>query len=62
MFVSSIGVATIAGVLGGIIGPPLAEYFCDKLPEDYHPTIGNVASMGVTTIVVSMIIKVLPWF
>ncbi|MBU5257174.1 hypothetical protein [Tissierella praeacuta] len=62
MFGSSVGVAVTAGILGGIIGPPLAEYFCDKLPEDYHPTIGNVTSMGVTTIVVSMIIKVLPWF
>lgn len=62
MFGSSAGVAVTAGILGGIIGPPLAEYFCDKLPEDYHPTIGNVASMGVTTIVVSMIIKVFPFF
>ena len=62
MFGSSIGVATIAGILGGIIGPPLAEYVSDKLPEGYHPTIGNVTSMGITTIVVSMIIKVLPWF
>ncbi len=62
MFRSTIGVALTAGILGGIIGPPLAEFFIDKLPEDYHPTIGNVTSMGVTTIVVSMIIKVLPWF
>lgn len=62
MFGGTIGVALTAGVLGAIIGPPLAEYFCDRLPEDYHPTIGNVASMGITTIVVSVIIKVLPWF
>lgn len=62
MFGSSIKVAVVAGLLGGIIGPPLAEYFCDKLPEGYHGTIGNVTSMGVTTIVVSVIIKVLPWF
>ncbi|MSU01198.1 hypothetical protein [Tissierella pigra] len=62
MFGATIPVAITAGILGGIIGPALAEYFCDKLPEDYHPTIGNVTSMGVTTIVVSMIIKVLPWF
>lgn len=62
MFGSSIRVALVAGVLGAIIGPPLAEYFSDMLPEDYPSTIGNVTSMGVTTIVVSMIIKVLPWF
>lgn len=62
MFGSSVGVAATAGILGGIMGPALAEYFCDKLPEGYHPTIGNVTSMGVTTIIVSVIIKVLPWF
>lgn len=62
MFGSSVGVAVTAGILGGIIGPALAEYFCDKLPEGYHPTIGNVTSMGVTTIIVSVVIKVLPWF
>lgn len=62
MFGSSIGIAATAGILGGIIGPALAEYFCDKLPEGYHPTIGNVTSMGVTTIIVSVIIKVVPWF
>ncbi|SKC36747.1 hypothetical protein [Maledivibacter halophilus] len=62
MFGANVKVAVIAGALGGIIGPPLAEYFCDKLPKGYHPTIGNVTSMGVTTIVVSIIIKVLPWF
>lgn len=55
-------VAVTAGILGGIIGPALVEYFCDKLPEGYYPTIGNVRSMGVTTIIVSVIIKVLPWF
>ena len=37
MFGSTIPVAITAGILGGIIGPALAEYFCDKLPEDYHP-------------------------
>lgn len=62
MFGSSIKVAITAGVLGAIIGAPLAEYFCDALPDDYHPTIGSVTSMAVTTIVVSIIIKVLPWF
>mgnify|MGYP007130803076 CR=1 FL=1 len=61
MFGSSVGIAATAGILGGIIGPALAEYFCSKLPEGYHPTIGNVTSMGVTTIIVSVIIKVLPW-
>lgn len=60
MFGASIKVALIAGILGGIIGPALAEYFYNKLPDDYHITIGNVTSMGVTTIIVSVILAVLP--
>lgn len=62
MFAPTIGIAVTSGVLGGIIGPPLAEFLVGMLPEDYHPTIGNVTSMGITTIIVSVIIKVLPWF
>ncbi|KNF08146.1 hypothetical protein CLPU_9c00420 [Gottschalkia purinilytica] len=61
MFGSTIQVALIAGILGAIIGPPLGEYFCDKLPEDFHPTIGNVTSMAVTTIIVSAVLSALPW-
>lgn len=59
MFGGSIPIAVLAGVFGGIIGPPLAEYFASKLPANYHGTIANVTSMGVTTIVVSMALKVL---
>lgn len=61
MFGTSINIAITAGVLGAIIGAPLAEYFSDGLPDDYHPTIGCVTSMAITTIVVSMTLKVLPW-
>ena len=52
-------VAILAGVLGGIIGAPLAEYLYSRLPEGYHITIGNVASMAITTIMVSIVIKFL---
>lgn len=62
MFGGSIPVAVFAGVLGGIIGAPLADYFIKKLPDGFHPTIGNVTSMAVTTTIVSVIMKVLPWF
>lgn len=62
MFGGGIEVAIFAGVLGGILGAPVAEYFAKKLPEDFHITIANVTSMGVCTIVVSMIMKALPWF
>jgi len=59
MFGGTIQVAVLAGILGGIIGPPMAEYFCSKLKEGYHPTIGNVTSMGVTTIIVTTILKII---
>lgn len=62
MFGGTIKVAVVAGILGGIIGGPLAEFICKKLPDGYHPTIGNVTSMGLTTIIVSTIISVLPGF
>lgn len=62
MFGTSISIAVTAGVLGAIIGAPLAEYFSDALPDNFHPTIGSVTSMAVTTIIVAVIIKVLPWF
>lgn len=56
MFGGGIWIAIISGVLGGIIGPPLAEYLYNKLPDGYHPTIGNVTSMAITTIIVAVTI------
>ncbi len=55
----SIEVAVLAGLLGGIIGAPLAEYLYNRLPEGYHITIGNVGSMAITTILVSIVLKFL---
>lgn len=55
----TIPIAVLAGVLGGIIGPPLAEYLYSRLPEDYHITIGNVASMAISTVLIAMVIKYL---
>lgn len=62
MFGGSISVAVVAGVLGAIIGGPYAEYISRKLPEDFHPTIANVTSMAVCTIIVYVVMKALPWF
>lgn len=62
MFGASIPVALFAGVLGGIIGGPMAEYFCKKLPGHIHPTVGNVTSMAVGTAAVSIVMSALPWF
>lgn len=61
-FGGSISVALFAGILSGIIGAPYAEHLSNKLPEDFHPTIANVTSMAVTTIIVYVVMKALPWF
>lgn len=59
---ATIPVALTAGVLGGIMGGPLAMYFVRKLPKHLHPTIGNVTSMGVCTTIIFVVMKAMPWF
>lgn len=36
-------------VLGAIVGPPLAAAISARLPAGFHPFIGNVASMAIST-------------
>ncbi|MBZ9719358.1 hypothetical protein LB519_16055 [Mesorhizobium sp. AD1-1] len=38
-----------SAVLGAIIGAPLAAAISARLPEGFHPFIGNVASMAIST-------------
>jgi hypothetical protein len=59
---ATIPVALTAGVLGGMISSPVADFLVKRLPEELHPTIGNVTSMGICTTVVYIIMKALPWF
>lgn len=59
MFGGSMYVILLAGILGGILGAPLAAFFTGFLPDGFHGTIANVTSMGVSTIIVSMVIKAL---
>lgn len=58
---ANLKVALLAGILGGVIGGPLAEFINKKLPEGYHVTIGNVLSMAFSTIFIYNIIKFLPY-
>lgn len=58
-FHGGIFIAVFSAVLGAIIGPPLAEFFYNKLPEDFHISIGNVVSMALTTGIVALTIKCL---
>lgn len=57
MFGSTIGVAVLAGALGGILGAPVAEFFAGKLPDGVHGTNANVTSMALCTIIVAIIFQ-----
>lgn len=62
MFGGTIPVAVFAGVLGGILGGPVAEFFAGKLPEGVHVTVANVTSMALCTTVTAAVMQVLPFF
>lgn len=62
MFGANIPVALAAGVIGGVLGGPIAEFFAGLLPEDVHPTVANVASMAVTTSFAAIAMSLLPFF
>lgn len=61
-FGATIPVAVFAGVLGGILGGPVAEFFSGKLPEGVHVTVANVTSMAICTTITAVVMSVLPWF
>jgi MFS transporter, ENTS family, enterobactin (siderophore) exporter len=49
-------------LLGAIIAPPLAAAIASRLPKDFHPFIGNVASMTISTAVTVPFLRLLPGF
>ena len=59
---ANIPVALTAGVLGGILGGPIAELVATWLPRDVHGTVANVSSMAITTSIVYAVMAALPWF
>ena len=59
MFGGGIHIAVIAGVLGGILGPPLGEFLQSKCPDGIHPTNAYVAAMGICSTVVASTIRFL---
>ncbi len=62
MFGANIPVALFSGILGGIFGGPVAEFFAGKLPEGVHVTVANVTSMAICTIGTVAVMQALPWF
>lgn len=55
MFGGTIPVALLSGVLGGIMGAPVADFFAGKLPDGVHGTNANVTSMALCTIITAII-------
>jgi hypothetical protein len=48
----AVGGILAGAVAGALIAPPLAAAIARRLPPDFHPFIGNVISMSVTTTIV----------
>lgn len=51
-----------AGILGAIVAPPIAGFISGRLPADFHPFIGNVASMAISTAAIVPALGLLPGF
>jgi len=53
----------VAGaVLGALIGPPIAQFIIDRLPEHWHLYVANTLSMAICTAVVVAILIPVPGF
>lgn len=62
MFGANIPVAVFAGIVGGIFGGPVAEFFAEKLLEGVHITVANVTSMAICTTATAVVMQTLPFF
>jgi hypothetical protein len=58
------GVAKIfaGAVLGALIGPPIAQFGIDRIPDHWHLYVANTFSMAVTTAIVVAVLLPLPGF
>ena len=52
-------IAVMAGLIGGVIGVPIAKYLIGKLPEGIHLTVGCVLAMAVATFLTYGVLDVL---
>lgn len=52
---------TVGGaVLGAVLAPPIARAVASRLPEGFHPVIGNTAAMAIATAVAIPVLGLLP--
>jgi hypothetical protein len=61
-FNGSVAAIITGAVLGALISPPLAAAIARRLPLDFHPFIGNVVSMSITTTIVIVALRTAPKF
>ncbi|MGK3938425.1 hypothetical protein ABK046_08310 [Streptomyces caeruleatus] len=59
---SSVPVVIVGAVLGALTAPPLAAWISKRLPDDFHPFIGNVISMAVCSLAIVPLLGFLPGF
>nr|WP_300310163.1 hypothetical protein [Halomonas sp.] len=45
-------VIILSAFAGALIGPPLASWISGQLPDDFHPYIGNMLSMALSTLAI----------
>ena len=62
VFGPSLPVIIFASVTGAVIGAPLAEFVNQHKADYMHGTIGNVVSMGLSTLLVASVMHCMPWF
>ncbi|BBX06895.1 hypothetical protein MAIC_16980 [Mycolicibacterium aichiense] len=58
----SVQAIVVGAVLGAVIGPPFAAAVARRLPPDFHPFIGNVVSMAVSTTMIVTTLSAIPGF
>jgi hypothetical protein len=56
---TSMSTILVAGILGGVIGAPVAEWLNDRKPDFIHETVGNVTAMAISTVMVAAVLKCL---
>lgn len=54
---TSVPVIVISAILGAIMCPPLALMITNRLPSNWHPVIGNTASMTISVAMVAVFLR-----
>jgi hypothetical protein len=50
----------VGALAGALVAPPLAATISRCLPADFHPFVGNVASMSFSTVLIVPLLELVP--